>query len=39
MESQPHNPEFMNNTENFHPCVLVLYKGIPGLNQSTQMIK
>ena len=20
MESQPQNPEFGNNTENFHPC-------------------
>ena len=20
MESQPHNPEFRNNPENFHPC-------------------
>ena len=20
MESQPQNPEFRNNTENFHPC-------------------
>ena len=27
MESQPQNPEFMNNPENFHPCVsgYVLY--------------
>ena len=23
MESQPQNPEFRNNPENFHPCVLV----------------
>ena len=21
MESQPQNPEFRNNPENFHPCV------------------
>ena len=21
MESQPHNPKFRNNPENFHPCV------------------
>ena len=21
MESQPQNPEFRNNSENFHPCV------------------
>ena len=21
MECQPQNPEFMNNPENFHPCV------------------
>ena len=24
MESQPQNPEFRNNAENFHPCQLVL---------------
>ena len=23
MESQPHNPEFRNNPENFHPRILV----------------
>ena len=22
MESQPHNPEFRNNPENFHPCII-----------------
>ena len=22
MESQPQNPEFRNNPENFHPCIL-----------------
>ena len=22
MESQPQNPEFRNNPENFHPCVM-----------------
>ena len=33
MESQPSNLDFRNNPENFHPCVLVLYKGIPVLNQ------
>ena len=22
MESQPHNPEFKNNPENFHPCTM-----------------
>ena len=28
MESQPQNPEFMNNPENFHPCMLnSLYAG------------
>ena len=21
MDSQPHNPEFRNNPENFHPCI------------------
>ena len=24
MESQPQNPEFRNNPENFHPCVEML---------------
>ena len=24
MESQPQNPEFRNNPENFHPCLLSL---------------
>ena len=24
MESQPQNPEFKNNPENFHPCIQVL---------------
>ena len=23
MESQPQNPEFMNNPENFHTCTLI----------------
>ena len=23
MESQPQNPEFRNNPENFHPCICV----------------
>ena len=23
MESQPQNPEFRNNPENFHPCIRV----------------
>ena len=22
MESQPQNPEFRNNPENFHPCII-----------------
>ena len=22
MESQPQNPEFRNNPENFHPCIV-----------------
>ena len=22
MESQPQNPEFKNNPENFHPCII-----------------
>ena len=24
MESQPQNPEFRNNPENFHPCIIFL---------------
>ena len=24
MESQPQNPEFRNNPENFHPCTAIL---------------
>ena len=34
MESQPQNPEFRNNPENFHPCGsvgIVLDWGIEGL--------
>ena len=26
MESQPQNPEFRNNPENFHPCLLLSNK-------------
>ena len=29
MESQPQNPEFRNNPENFHPCVLRNYHNKP----------
>ena len=25
MESQPQNPEFRNNPENFHPCIESLF--------------
>ena len=28
MESQPQNPEFRNNPENFHPCGLVILHGL-----------
>ena len=24
MESQPQNPEFMNNPDNFHPCIMMI---------------
>ena len=24
MESQPQNPEFRNNPENFHPCIPIV---------------
>ena len=26
MESQPQNLEFMNNSENFHPCIIPSYQ-------------
>ena len=26
MESQPQNPEFRNNPENFHPCLSLLFQ-------------
>ena len=29
MESQPQNPEFRINPENFHPCVIVSLQGYP----------
>ena len=25
MESQPQNPEFRNNPENFHPCLYYIF--------------
>ena len=25
MESQPQNPEFRNNPENFHPCGIMIF--------------
>ena len=28
MESQPQNPEFRNNPENFHPCVSSKARGL-----------
>ena len=28
MESQPQNPEFRNNTEKFHPCIMLVHKGV-----------
>ena len=29
MESQPQNPEFRNNPENFPPCFLLVFKKKP----------
>ena len=26
MESQPQNPEFRNNPEKIHPCILLIWK-------------
>ena len=28
MESQPQNPEFRNNPENFHSCGLIILHGL-----------
>ena len=28
MESQPQNPEFRNNSENFHPCIQGQYQNL-----------
>ena len=33
MESQPQNPEFRNNPENFHPCI-----GIMSLSMSLSVV-
>ena len=44
MESQPQNPEFRINPENFHPCNLCtresrfVYEGAPRLNLGPQYI-
>ena len=32
MESQPQNPEFRNNPENFNPCFIRLYLGPIGMD-------
>ena len=32
MESQPQNPEFRNNPENFHPCLCQMRESAPGQN-------
>ena len=31
MESQPQNPEFRINPENFHPCIIILYYKRPAM--------
>ena len=43
MKSQPHNPEFRNNPENFHPCgftfVLVhLPAGCQGMARTVNLV-
>ena len=35
MESQPQNPEFRNNPENFHPCILYYYIQVYNSNDTT----
>ena len=34
MESRPQNPEFRNDPENFHPCILVGVLGLVLLSSS-----
>ena len=36
MESQPQNPEFRNNPENFHPCIALLYNRILYMTSTMQ---
>ena len=38
MESQPQNPEFRNNTENFHPCFYLLLSGCLTLKKKMKSI-
>ena len=36
MESQPQNPEFRNNPESFHPCILnCIFDSSESINKST----
>ena len=42
MESQPQNPEFRNNSENFHPCAcnhvkLRIYRIVPVMTMETSL--
>ena len=30
MESQPQNPEFRNNPDNFHPCIQIISPKVMG---------
>ena len=39
MESQPQNPEFRNNPENFHPCLCVAcFCGVSLAQTSTELV-
>ena len=39
MESQPHNPEFRNNPENFHPCNGFFFKSAGDKKKSCKITK
>ena len=39
MESQPQNPEFRNNPENFHPCILTIIRRINTTSESSKAIQ
>ena len=39
MESQPQNPEFRNNPENFHPCTIGFNRMTSALSEACYICK